>query len=83
MKSLSLISKYTIKRYREYQTASNSAATANYLPRQFDVGSKQQIIMADLSYIGVNHHCNYLCVLLNLSNRQIAAYGVGQYKTAD
>ncbi|MWN91145.1 IS3 family transposase [Gilliamella sp. Pra-s65] len=43
MKSLSLVSKYTIKHYREYQTASNSAVTANHLQRQFDVGSKQQI----------------------------------------
>jgi hypothetical protein len=40
MKSLSLISKYTIKRYRGHQTASNSAVTANHLQRQFDVGTK-------------------------------------------
>ncbi|PIT20500.1 hypothetical protein BHC46_08000 [Snodgrassella alvi] len=66
-----------IKPYREHQTASNSAASANHLPRQFDVGSKQQIIVADLSYIGVSHHCNYLCVLLNLPYRQITGYGVG------
>ncbi|WP_143557934.1 IS3 family transposase, partial [Snodgrassella communis] len=30
MKSLSLVSKYTIKRYRGYQTASNSSVTANH-----------------------------------------------------
>ncbi|MCO6561373.1 MAG: hypothetical protein J6574_09835 [Gilliamella sp.] len=56
--------------------ASNSAAIANRLQRQFDVGAKQQIIVADLSYIGVNQHRNYLCILLNLFNRQIAGYGV-------
>ncbi|PIT50464.1 hypothetical protein BHC46_00025 [Snodgrassella alvi] len=83
IKSLALISKYTTKRYQEHQTASNSAAIANYLPHQFNVSAKQQIIVADLSYIGVNQHKNYLCVLLNLSNRQIAGYRVGQYKTAD
>ena len=33
MKSLSLVSKYTIKRYRGYQTASNSSVTANHLQR--------------------------------------------------
>ncbi|MCO6504955.1 MAG: hypothetical protein J6568_06015 [Snodgrassella sp.] len=83
MRSLTLISKYTIKRYRGYQTASNSAVTANHLQRQFNVGSKQQIIVADLSYIRVNHCWNDLCVRLNLSNRQIAGYRVGQHKTAD
>ena len=53
MKWLSLVSKYTIKRYRGHQTASNSAVTANHLQRQFDVGSKQKTIVADLSYIRV------------------------------
>jgi putative transposase len=70
MKSLSLVSKYTIKRYRGYQTASNSSVTANHLQRQFDVRTKQQIIVADLTYIRVNRCWNDLCVLLNLSNRQ-------------
>ncbi|WP_180296860.1 hypothetical protein [Snodgrassella communis] len=83
IKSLALISKYTTKRYQEHQTASNSAAIANRLQRQFDVGTKQQIVVADLIYIRVNHCWNYLCVLLNLSNRQIAGYRVGKRKTAD
>ncbi|WP_180298970.1 hypothetical protein [Snodgrassella alvi] len=39
--------------------------------------------MANLTYIRVNHRCNYSCVLLNLSNRQIAGYGISQHKTAD
>ena len=41
---------------------SNSAVTGNYLQCQFDVGSKQQIIVADLTYICVNHHCKlFMC----------------------
>ena len=83
MKSLSLVSKYTLKPYRGHQTASNSAATANHLQRQLDASSEQQIIVADLSYIRVNHCWNDLCVRLNLSNRQVAGYLVGQHKTAD
>ncbi|PIT52467.1 hypothetical protein [Snodgrassella alvi] len=43
---------------------SNSAATANHLQRLFDVGTKRQIVVADLSYIRVNHRWNYLYVLL-------------------
>jgi hypothetical protein len=53
--------------------ASTSAASANHLQRQFDVDSEQQLIVAGLSYIRANHHCNYLCVRLHLSKRQIAA----------
>ncbi|MCO6504177.1 MAG: hypothetical protein J6568_01995 [Snodgrassella sp.] len=72
MKLLALISKYTLKPYRRQQTTGNSVVTANLLQRQFDVGTKQQIIVTDLSYIRANHHCNYLYMLLNLSTRQIA-----------
>jgi hypothetical protein len=52
--------------------ASNSAATVNHLHASWIIGSKQQIIVAGLSYIGVNHHCNDSFVLfINLSEQPI------------
>jgi putative transposase len=45
------------------------------------VGTEQQIIATDLNYIRVNQCWNNLCVLPDLSERQIASYCVGQYKT--
>jgi len=83
MKSLLLSSKYTIKRYKRHQAEVNEKAIANHLQRQFDVGDKQQVIVADLTYIQVNRHWNYLCVLVSLSNRQIVGYRVGKHKTAE
>ncbi|MCO6545919.1 MAG: IS3 family transposase [Gilliamella sp.] len=61
----------------------NETATENHLQRQFDVGDKKQIVVADLTYIQVKQRWNYLCVLVNLSDRQIAGYHVGQHKTAE
>lgn len=82
MKSLLLVSKYTVKRYKNHDNEVNQAKTANYLHQQFDVGDKQQAIVADLTYIKVNQCWNYLCVLVNLSNRQIVGYQAGKNKTA-
>ncbi|WP_081296968.1 MULTISPECIES: DDE-type integrase/transposase/recombinase [unclassified Gilliamella] len=47
------------------------------------MGDKKQIAVADLTYIRVNQHWNYLYVLVNLSNRQIVGYHVGKHKTAE
>lgn len=82
MKSLLLVSKYTVKCYKMPSTSVNEAETANHLQRQFDVGDKKQIIVADLTYIQVNQRWNYLCVLINLSDRQIVGYHEGKHKTA-
>ncbi|MFQ0993782.1 IS3 family transposase [Gilliamella sp. BG2] len=71
MKALLLVSKYTVKRYQSHNTEVNETATENHLQRQFDVGDKKQIVVADLTYIQVKQRWNYLCVLVNLSDRQI------------
>ncbi|WP_176701368.1 IS3 family transposase, partial [Gilliamella sp. Choc5-1] len=83
MKALLLVSKYTVKRYQSHNTEVNETATENHLQRQFDVGDKKQIVVADLTYIQVKQRWNYLCVLVNLSDRQIVGYHVGQHKTAE
>ncbi|WP_255307069.1 IS3 family transposase [Gilliamella sp. Gris3-2] len=83
MKALLLVSKYTVKRYQSHTTEVNETATENHLQRQFDVGDKKQIVVADLTYIQVKQRWNYLCVLVNLSDRQIVGYHVGQHKTAE
>ncbi|NUF27075.1 hypothetical protein [Gilliamella sp. ESL0254] len=46
------------------------------------MGDKKQIVVADLTYIRVNQRWNYLCVLVNLSDRQIVGYHIGKHKTA-
>ena len=83
MKALSLKSKYTVKRYKNRSKEVNSVAIANVLQRNFTVGVKANVIVADLTYIKVGQKWNYLCVLLELSARKIAGFSVGQHKTAE
>ena len=83
MKALSLKSKYSVKRYKNRSKEVNSVAIANVLQRNFTVGVKANVIVADLTYIKVGQKWNYLCVLLELSARKIAGFSVGQHKTAE
>ncbi|WP_392559892.1 IS3 family transposase [Orbus mooreae] len=83
MKSLSLKSKYTQKCYKNNNKNVNSVTINNVLQRNFTVGMKATVIVADLTYIKVGKKWNYLCVLLDLSARKIAGYRVGQHKTAE
>lgn len=83
MKSLSLKSKYTVKRYKNSSKEVNSVVVKNVLQRNFTVGIKASVIVADLTYIKVGQKWNYLCVLLDLSSRKITGYSVGKHKTAE
>ena len=74
---------YTVKRYKNRSKEVNSVAIANVLQRNFTVGVKANVIVADLTYIKVGQKWNYLCVLLELSARKIAGFSVGQHKTAE
>lgn len=44
MKSLLLVSKYTVKRYKTDHTGVNETETANHLQRQFHVGDKSRLL---------------------------------------
>jgi hypothetical protein len=53
MSSLSLVSKYQIKRYKANKPLVNNQAVKNVLNREFPIGIKQTILVSDLTYIQV------------------------------
>ena len=83
MRALLLKAKYIVKRYKNHSKEVNLVAIANVLQRNFTVGVKANVIVADLTYIKVGQKWNYLGVLLELSARKIAGFSVGQHKTAE
>ncbi|MBU2702315.1 transposase InsO family protein [Sporomusaceae bacterium BoRhaA] len=40
------------------------------------------VVVSDLTYVRVNHKWNYICVLIDLFNREIIGYSTGIYKNA-
>ena len=40
------------------------------------------VVVSDLTYVRVGNHWNYICILIDLFNREIVGYSAGEHKTA-
>ncbi|AQQ55445.1 transposase (plasmid) [Planococcus lenghuensis] len=82
MAELGLQSKYAQPSYKPIVTPVNEASYRNVLNRQFGVGGERSVLVSDLTYVKVGAQWNYICFLVNLENREIVGYSVGEHKDA-
>ena len=82
MRSNGLVSAYTIKKYRHYKDKVNNEVQPNLLDRQFDEKAPYEVVVSDLTYVRVGSDWNYICILLDLYNREIVGYSCGKHKDA-
>lgn len=83
MKKYDLISNYTIKLAKKHQkTVVNEDAIANEVNRNFNDRKPLEVVVSDLTYVKVDGKWNYICILLDLSNRKIIGSAVGKNKDA-
>lgn len=78
-----LVSRYTVKQYRVHKEGCNESKIGNLLARQFTQEKTRKVVVSDLTYVRVGQKWNYICVLLDLHNREIIGYSVGPNKTAE
>ena len=82
MKKYCLISNYTVKQYKVYRTKCNEEQIENEVARKFNNHRHLEVVVSDLTYVKVNDTWNYVCILLNLANREIIGYSAGKNKNA-
>lgn len=82
MKEQGLVSTYTIAQYKPHKTACNDAKTANVLDRQFEQTQAKRFVVSDLTYVKVQNQWHYICLLIDLFNREIIGYSAGSNKDA-
>lgn len=75
-----LVSAYTIKKYRPHKDNTNNENKPNILDRQFNEKQRYEVIVSDLTYVRVGNEWNYICILLDLHNREIIGYSCGKHK---
>ncbi|CAM3843099.1 Integrase catalytic domain-containing protein [Marinicrinis lubricantis] len=73
---------YTIAQFKPLKTACNEATTANELEREFDQAEAKRFVVSDLTYVKVGHRWHYVCVLIDLFNREIIGHSAGPHKDA-
>lgn len=82
MKKYSLISNYTIKQYKVYKSKCNDEKVENIENRKFDQTNNLNVVVSDLTYVNVNGKWNYICLIIDLFNREIVGYSAGTNKDA-
>lgn len=83
MRKYGLVSKYTEKHYKVHTTTCNEAPVKNELNRDFDGRAPYEVIVSDLTYVRVKSSWHYICILVDVFNREIIGYSAGPHKNAD
>lgn len=80
MNQYGLISNYTTKQFKPYKTKYNNEKIDNIVAREFNSKAKSEVIVSDLTYVNVSGKWNYICLLIDLFNREIIGYATSQNK---
>lgn len=82
MAAQGLVSKYTVAQFKPHKTVCNEAIIENKLNREFDGHEPLSAVVSDLTYVRVGSRWNYVCILVDLFNREIIGHSCGRYKDA-
>lgn len=78
-----LVSNYTVKQYKVHKARCNEEKVENIVNREFKREEKLDVVVSDLTYVNVKGKWNYICVILDLYNREIIGHAAGKNKTAE
>lgn len=83
MNRLELYSAYTRKKYKHTTKECNESEIPNILDRQFKSQKPFAVVVSDLTYVRVGAKWQYICILLDLHNREIIGFSSGEHKNAE
>lgn len=78
-----LVSNYTVKQYKVHKATCNNDTVDNVLNRKFDRDEELDVVVSDLTYVNVAGKWNYICLIIDLFNREIVGYAAGKNKNAE
>lgn len=82
MKQEGLVSSYTVAQYKPHMDKCNESKVQNIVNREFSQQPQYNVVVSDLTYVRVGNSWNYICVLVDLFNREIIGYSAGKNKDA-
>ena len=82
MNQKGLVSAYTRKKYKPRAVKASEAEASNVLDREFDGHPPHTHIVSDLTYVRVGSKWNYVCLLIELYNREIVRHAASGRKDA-
>lgn len=82
MKQEGLVSSYAVAQYKPHVDKCNESKVQNIVNREFSDQPQYNVVVSDLTYVRVGNSWNYICVLVDLFNREIIGYSAGKNKDA-
>lgn len=84
MNEENLVSKYVLRRKRKSAgNQVNTDNTENKIERQFNNKKPLEVVASDLTYVDVNHKWHYICLLIELSHREVIGFSAGKNKDSE
>ena len=83
MKENGLVLSYTVKQFKVHQPTCNNDKVSNVLNREFDQDKRMNVVVSNLTYVNVAGKQNYICLMLDLYNREIVGYAASKNKDAE
>ena len=83
MKEEGLVSNYTVKQFKVHKATCNEENVDNVVNREFAREKQLDVVVSGLTYVNVAGKWNYVCLILDLFNREIIGYSCGKYKNAE
>lgn len=81
MQKLGLVSCYIKHRPKQGKRKCNEDNCPNILSRKFDRDNTLDVVVSDLTYVSVAGKWHYICLLIDLWNREIIGWSVGRHKS--
>lgn len=82
MNEQGLVSTYTVAQFKPHSKDVNESTQKNELNREFDQKEELTVVVSDLTYVRVNQKWHYICVFVDLFNREIVGFSAGPNKDA-
>lgn len=82
MRENGLVSTYTVAHFKRHKSPSNEDKVRNELNREFHERDHLEVVVSDLTYVRVAGKWNYVCIILDLFNREIIGFSAGAHKDA-
>ncbi|EOD4641717.1 IS3 family transposase [Staphylococcus aureus] len=83
MKKYNLVSVYTKAKYKNHPKETNEKLIKNHLNRTFNREQPMETLVSDLTYVKVAGTWHYICLFIDLFNREIVGYSAGKNKDAN
>lgn len=75
-----LVSSYTVLQYKPPKSTPSEQKVENILDRSFDDRVLHEVVVSDLTYVNVRGKWYYICILIDLFNREIIGHSSGAKK---